>query len=286
MISLPNLASLETASPHSRVLLVLGVLVFTLALRTCRHPFLQKLGAICIFLTSFLIGWLFTHSRVVGACLAASWLFMPWFDLLTRTRKLSIPLERSFRHKAPPNAHHFPALLELTDEVEGEGFEHIDDVGWESDESQQFFRFFYKPDEHTQAAICLVDQNDIAFYYVRISSRARNGEQWLTWNYPFSYSLKLVPQWRVQRFRGDLSFLQLMEAHRDRLRQHGITSADLEERDPVTIQTDMQDDQRMQITHNVAMGVLKKDREGGVRYSWRGLFYLWFQFLRDIVRFS
>jgi hypothetical protein len=32
------------------------------------------------------------------------------------------------------------------------------------------------------------------------------------------------------------------------------------------------------------MGVLRQTTEGDVRYSWRGWFYLWFQFLRDIVR--
>jgi hypothetical protein len=32
--------------------------------------------------------------------------------------------------------------------------------------------------------------------------------------------------------------------------------------------------------------VLVQSTEGEVRYSWRGLFYLWFQFLRDLVRFS
>ena len=38
--------------------------------------------------------------------------------------------------------------------------------------------------------------------------------------------------------------------------------------------------------HNLAMGVLKKTSEGQIRYSWRGMLFIWFQFLRDLVRLS
>ena len=37
---------------------------------------------------------------------------------------------------------------------------------------------------------------------------------------------------------------------------------------------------------HLAYGVLVQSTESEVRYSWRGLFYLWFQFLRDLVRLS
>ncbi len=270
----------------SDFLLILGVLALTLALRSFRHPVLQKLGALGIFATSFLLGWLFTGSWLVGLCLSASWLLLPWLDLLTRIRKLTLPLDRNLRHKAPPNSHSFPALGELTEEVEGEAFEHVDDSGWDWDEYQQFFRLFYKGDERMQAAICLVDQQDVAFYYLSISSRAKDGIIWTTWNYPFSYSLQLAPQWRVRRLRGDLSFLQLLENHRHYLHQHGIGIDQLEELDPGTIQEEIQKDLRTQISHNVATGVLTKESGGGVRYSWRGVFYLWIQFMRDLVRLS
>ncbi len=273
-------------SVFSNVLLVAGVLVLTLALRSFRHPLLQKAGALGVFATSFLLGWLFTGMWIVGAGLAASWLLLPWLDLLTRIRKLSMPLERKLRHKAPPSAHNFPALNELTDEVENESFEHVDDSGWDWDEYQQFFRLFYKGDERMQAAICLVDQQDVAFYYLSISSRAKDGTIWTTWNYPLSYSLKLAPQWRVRRLRGDLSFLQLLEDHRHYLREHGIGTESLEELDPAKIQEEIQKDLRTQISHNITAGVLTKNQEGGVSYSWRGLFYLWVQFLRDLVRLS
>lgn len=273
-------------SPVSDFLLILGVAVLSLSLRSFRSPFLQKLGALGILATSFLIGYFVSGSWIGGVLCAAIWFLLPWVDLLTRIRKLTLPQERLLRHRSPPNSEVFPALRELTDEVEEEKFEHVDDVGWEWDEYQQFFRIFYKADERVQATICLIEQHDIAFYFVSLSSRAQDGTIWTTWNYPFSYSLKLVPQWRVNRVRGEQSFLQIIEHHRHFLRQHGVNTAVLVDLSPEQIQDEIQKDLRAQIAHNLAKGVLRKDDTGEVRYSWRGLFYLWFQFLRDIVRLS
>lgn len=279
-------AQLLALNFYSKLLLIAGVLALTCAFRSFRNPLLQKAGALGVFATSYLVGFLLTGSRILGSILAASWLLLPWLDLLTRVRRFSLPVDWSLRHKSPPNSETFPALRELTDEVEGEGFEHLDDSGWENDEFEQFFRLFYKPDERLQAAICLVDQHDIAFYYVRVFCRGADGVLWNTWNYPFSYNFKLSPKWRVKTIRGDLSFLEILEQHRQFLARNGVSTGELAELDPDQAQDEIQKDVRAEITHNVAAGVLKRDASGAVRYSWRGLFFLWFQFLRDLVRLS
>ena len=41
---------------------------------------------------------------------------------------------------------------------------------------------------------------------------------------------------------------------------------------------------RDQIAHNLKKGVLKSTASGEVKYSWRGMIYLWCQFLLDLVR--
>jgi hypothetical protein len=269
-----------------KILLLLGLLAFTLGLRTYQHAVLQRLGALGIMGTTFLAGYFLTGSRWMGGACAASWLLLPWLDLLTRIRKLTLPLEQSLRHKSPPGAHVFPALHDLTDEIEGEGFTHIDDAGWDWEDYQHFFRIFYRPEERVQTAICLVDQQDVAFFYLSLSSRARDGTIWSTWNYPFSYSLKLAPQWRVNRLRTDLTFLELLASHREFLARNGVALDDLEELDADRIALEMQKDLRTQVAHNLATGVLTKTGEGEARYSWRGLLYLWGQFLLDLVRFT
>ena len=41
-----------------------------------------------------------------------------------------------------------------------------------------------------------------------------------------------------------------------------------------------------QVRYNVETGILREDADGSVRYSWRGLFFLWTQYLRDLVRLA
>lgn len=270
----------------SALLLTLGVAVLSLAFRSFHHPFLRKLGAFGVLATSFILGWRVLGYLWLGVFLASLWLLLPWLEILTRVRRLTLPLEKNLRHKTPPNSEIFPALNEITEEIEGEKFEHVSDSGWDWEDYAQFFRLFYKTAERTQSAICLIDQRDVAFFYLSVSSRAKDGTIWTTWNYPFSYSLKLVPQWRVNRLRGDQSFLQIYESHRQFLNQNRVRLEDLEELDADQIQSEIQKDLRAQINHNIAAGVLTQNAAGEIRYSWRGMIFIWFQFLRDLVRLS
>lgn len=270
----------------SNLLLILGVAVLSMALRSFRSAVLQKLGAAGVLVTSYLIGSLLTGYWIVGIFCASSWLLLPWLEILTRVRRLTLPTEKKLRHKHPPSEDAFPALDALTDEIEAETFERVDDTGWDWQDYAQFFRLFYKESERTQAAICLIDQHDIAFYYLRISSRGKDGRIWMTWNYPFSYSLKLAPEWRVNRVGADQSFPQLYQEHRDFLQKNGVISDDLEPFEHDQLPLEIQNELRVQIQHNLTVGLLTQAGEGSVRYSWRGLMFVWIQFLRDLVRLS
>jgi len=130
----------------------------------------------------------------------------------------------------------------------------------------------------------LNEQHDLSFYYLRISSRARGGIIWTTWNYPLSYGLKLTPQFRINRQRPDQTFWQLYQSHRAFLRKNGVVVDAIEELDEEAMEKEMERDLREQIAHNIDKGVLKATPEGDVRYSWRGMVYLWCQFLLDLVR--
>ena len=75
---------------------------------------------------------------------AASWLFLPWLEILTRIRTLRLPKEKRLRPKSPPSTSLFPALDEISREIENEGFAHVNDAGWDWEDYRQFFRLFYK----------------------------------------------------------------------------------------------------------------------------------------------
>ena len=70
------------------------------------------------------------------------------------------------------------------------------------------------------------------------------------------------------------------------MKSNRIDVSQLEELSADQIQIEIQKDLRAQIAHNLAKGVLTQAEEGQIRYSWRGLFFIWIQFLRDLVRLS
>src|SRR5213083_2067767 len=264
--------------------LTLGVAVLSVALRSYQTSLAQKLGALGILIASFLAVYFITGNAGWGVAGAASWLFLPWLEILTRIRTLRLPKEKRLRPKSPPSTNLFPALDEISREIENEGFAHVNDAGWDWEDYRQFFRLFYKTDDRAQAAICLNEQHDLSFYYLRISSRAKDGIVWTTWNYPLSYGLKLTPQFRINRQRPDQTFWQLYHSHREFLRRNGVDADAIDALDEEQIQTEMENDLRDQIAHNIHKGVLKQTAAGDVKYSWRGMIYLWCQFLVDLVR--
>ena len=266
------------------ILLIAGVFLLSLSLRTLNSAVTRKLGSLGFLATSFLIGWLFTGSWPMGFLFVSFWLVWPWYELITRVRKITMPADKTLRHKTPPHREFFPALADLTGEIEGEGYEHLEDLGREWDEMQQFYRVFHKNDERTQAVICLIEQSNYAFYYIRLISRAQDGTVWTTWNYPFSLNLKVAPEWRMNRESSDKTFIQLLDSHRACLEQNGVSLESLRETNPLELAEQLQSEQRAQIAHNVTAGILVKGEDGAIRYTWRGLLFIWLQFLRDFVK--
>lgn len=270
----------------SNLLFIFAAALLSLGLRSFFHPVLRKLGSFAILGTSFLVGWLLSGHWQVGVMFVASWLMLPWLEILTRVRKARLPKIKPLRHQFPPPRNVFPNLDGLTLEMEEEGFEQVDDAGWDWGDHRQFFRLFYKKDERLQAAICLVAQDDIAFYYLSVSSRSNDGHTWTTWNYPFSYSMQFAPQFRTLRLRGERSVLEMMSSHREFLSREGIGKGALAASEPEEIQLELERDMEQQIAHNLATGLLLPVDEKMVRYSWRGMLFIWLQFLWDFVRLS
>ncbi len=274
-------------SPLSKFLLIAGVLVLSIALRGTGPLITRKLGVLGFLATSFLIGWFVSDWWPMGLLFVSFWLAWPWYELITRVKKIAMPTENPLRHKPlPTHPDYFPALPELSDEMEQEGFEHVEDLGREWEDSQQFYRIYQKLDERTQAVICLIEQQQYTFYYLRILSRGNDGAVWTTWNYPFSLNLKLAPEWQMNRESGEKSFMELAESHRQFLARNNVKPADLAPLNPEDLHEQLQCEQSRQIAHNVTAGILQKDADGAIRYTWRGLWFIWFQLLRDFVRLS
>jgi hypothetical protein len=270
----------------SDILLVAGCGVLAAALRSFGHPVMVRLGAIGMVVTSFLAGWLLGGSVALGCVFASTWFLLPWLEILTRVRRLRMPIDRRLELTPPPARSVFPMFSDLTEEMESDHFVYVEDVGWSHDETRQFIRIFQKPESRTLGAICLIEQNEIAFYYVSLTSRTKDGRVFMTWNYPFAYGLRIPPNIVLNRVAGEGSFGDLAAEHTEFLSRSGVDFVDLREPSSETARVEIQTELRQQLDHNIACGLLKRDGADMIRYSVRGMFFLWFQFLRDFVRIS
>lgn len=268
----------------SALTLVVGLAVLGMAFRTVAHPIFQKLALLCLFGVSFLIGWLPSGSVAMGFVCLSIWLFLPWLEILTRVRTMRLPMEKTLENKRPPSRELFPDFDELTEEIESNKFEHVEDTGWDWENQVQFFRLFYRAEEKLQAAICSIDQDGVAFFYLSLSTRTTDGKLWTTWNYPFSTALRPSPNLQLNRVTQMCDFVTMIDLHQLFLAKNNVAPASIVALNAETMLEAMQTDLRQQIDHNLSAGVLLPSEEGKVRYSWRGMFYIWCQFIRDFVR--
>ena len=98
-------------------MLVVGVGVLSVGLRSFQTPVLFRLGTFGLVATSFLAGWLLGESVALGVVFASTWFLLPWLEILTRVRRMRLPLHRSLEKCPPPPASHFPGFGELSDEL-------------------------------------------------------------------------------------------------------------------------------------------------------------------------
>ncbi|MBL9154207.1 MAG: hypothetical protein JNK37_17070 [Verrucomicrobiales bacterium] len=268
--------------------ILMGVVVLAFGLRSFDHAVLRKAGAVCVLVASYLAPYFLSGSHVAGVAGVLMWFLLPWIELLTRVRRLRLPLRKSLTHQTPPNAHRFPHLSDFTHEIETEGFTHVEDAGWEWEDLRQFFRIFYRAEERTQAAICLNEQHGMGFAFVSLTSRTLEGRIYRTWNFPFGQTLRTMPDVRLNQVPNVQSFEELLAEHRDFLERLGVATADLVEENPESIPELMEAETQLQIRHNIERGVIEHDTHDPekVRYSWRGLFYVYGQLVKDMVKLS
>src|SRR5207302_8979089 len=124
-------------------------------LRSYQTSLAQKLGALGILIASFLAIYFVTGNVGWGFAGAASWLFLPWLEILTRIRTLRLPKEKRLRPKSPPSTSLFPALDEISREIENEGFAHVNDAGWDWEDYRQFFSWSIRTAIAAKPQFCL-----------------------------------------------------------------------------------------------------------------------------------
>ncbi len=268
----------------SQLLLIAALVVFAFACRTFESRYLAKLGWVSMLAASYLAAWSLTGSHLAGAAAVMLWFFLPWLEILGRVRKLRFPMKSGVRYRHPPTREQFPDLDELSSEAEAAGFVAADDTGWQWDETDHFMRLFYHGELRAQAAVTLATQEDFAISYVTITSRTTDGRSYTTSNYPFSLTMKLSPEQRMNRYPDAVSFEDLLASHMEFLDANAVLPETLASQDPEQLTDQLTQDMQVQMAHNVKVGVLEPAGEGMARYSWRGCVFLWFQVVKDMIR--
>lgn len=266
-------------------LTVIGLLVLAVALRSARTNLLRKLGAFTLLAASFCLFYFITRHPVGGLIGAGLWFFLPWIELLTRIRRMRLPLNNRLRHREVPNPSFFPNATEAAAAMEEAGFEHVSDCGWEWAGMKQFFRLFWHPEERAIAAVCLCEQSNVAFAFITITSHDADGKIWRTTNFPFAPTLQCPPNVRWNHVPCERScFHQILKDHHAYLSRVKISTDHLRMPDPEEIEDGVEAEMRNQVEHNLAAGIIQLTGDGNFQYSRRGLFFLWGQFIKDMIR--
>ncbi len=277
------------------ILLCLGLLVLSFALWSYPQPLMRKLGGMAFVAIPGVIIFALTQSWLLGVGLPLLWVFLihPWLVIYLQVRHLRLPLQKTLRMKTPPSDEDLPALADLTQEIEGSGFEQVRDTGWDWDNFTQFFRLFYNPQYKTEARICVNQFEGRFFYYVSLVSSHKSGttymttnDPWTTANDPFSYGMIAHPGWKLNRFVNARSFRDLHASHQKFLSDQGIKRDQVTEFNSEEMMEGIERDMTMQLSHNLRLGLLVKATDTEVRYSLKGMIFVWVQALRDMVRFT
>ncbi len=268
------------------ILTVIGLIVLAVGLRSGRSNCLRKLGAFTFLVASFFLFYFITGKILAGIGGALLWFFLPWFELLTRIRRMRLPVENRLTQRPIPNPSFFPNAPEAAAAMEEAGFEHVSDCGWEWDGMRQYFRLFWHPEERAVSAVCLCEQSDVAFAFISITSLASDGRIWRTTNFPFAPTLRCPPDVHWNHVPCSRNcFHEILSDHREYLMRLNIPSSHLRIPDPEDIETSIETEMRKQVKHNLATGIIRLTGDGHFEYSKRGLFFLWGQFIKDMLRF-
>lgn len=268
------------------IMIIAGAVVLTLAFRAFDHPLARKLAGVSLLGTSFFVGYFLTGEWVIGILFGVSWLFLPWIELLTRVRRTTLPTATDFIPRFTPSGGSFPQLGDWTGDFERLGFERVEDTGWSTESQRHFYRLLYHSGRHVQATICQLQQGPVSVGYLMLLTRHESGVQRITWTYPFSESLVLHPQTEVCIAPDTVGPEDLVMRHDAWIGRVGerVVEDPVVAVDPEALPRLLREDISRQIDHNLRLGLLSKSETGEVHYTLRGLFFLWFQFLRDLVR--
>ena len=269
----------------NQLYIVIATIVFGFALRSCQTIFLRKTGALVMLISAGLSAYFLTDNLWAGIAALFIWFFLPWVELLTKIRKMRIPLENKLHARGPTNIEIFPSAEQHLITLEKAGYEHIHACGWDLGGMEKTYQLFWNAETKCVAAICLCEQSNVTYAYLTLTSRDLAKGVWRTTNFPFSPILKSIPSvnWNKISCTRECA-INLINSHHLYLSKQGFIDDDLCTPDPDHIGEEIEHELQNQINYNIDKGIISRTDDGHARYTIRGLFFLWKQFICDMIR--
>jgi len=240
-----------------------------------------------LLIASFFLFFFVCGGVIWGLLGVLLWFCLPWIDLLTRMRKLRMPLQNRLDYPKPPKDSLFPNASAAVNAMEEAHFDHVGDSGWAWAGMEQFYRIYWHPEEYAVGTVCLCERDHIAFAYVSITSVDLEGNVYRTTNFPFSPTLKTPKHIHWNHVPCAQScFDKILLDHKAFLTSSGMTSAVLSMPDPDSLVDQIEAEMQAQIQFNLEQGLIQpsEDIKDTFRYSWKGLIFLWKQLVKDMIR--
>ncbi len=268
-----------------KALILVGLGILAAAFRGCGKGYLKKAGALLVLLLSFLLGYFVFKNWMGGLAVASIWIFLPWVELLSRTRKLRFPVNNRLAREKAPNLQFFPDAAAAAHALENHFFEPVNSSGWHWAGMHQHFITYWHPEECATATICLCEQEDVVFSFLSITTETKGGERYRTTNFPFASMLKACDNLVHNHLPcKQKDFEGVLDQHRAFLEDRGVTDKDLLMPDPENIDNLIEAEMQDQLRHNEAAGLIATHADGTFSYTGKGLLFLWRQFLKDMIR--
>lgn len=256
----------------------LGLMAF--ALLGAPYAWMRRMGAMLLIGTTGLALWFWTGNWVIAIAGMSVWFVLPISQAIWVSRKLHFSPKRKLEPGYLTDEE-FPEIASLTTELRRLDFKWEGDYWLKPSTMDQGYRLFKHEKNDVFAAIAMIRFGGVALVYMAFVT-TKDGEIWLTWDYPLAYGLKMPPHFMIHRCVSVESTKHLYEQHCEFLKINDVEAEIHEEQSAVSLFDNFF---ASLIQYNLEQGVLGESRkhDGEIAYTWRGTSFVMLQVLREVT---
>ncbi len=267
--------------------LIAGCWVLVWALRSYDHKWLRRLGLVLFLFSCYFTIYLLTGSHAAGGVAALLWLLLPIAEIFGRLRSRAFPTTREWINGGAPGSQRFPHLDTWSEELEQNGYDWVQDLHFDWEETSQFIRIYHRRGESTEAAICFQEQYGMGIGYLNFTTYLSEDDRppyaYRTTNLPLSGGLAPAIGFRIQQHADADSARVLAKRHQDHLAFEMLEEAEALPLTEEGIPDLLQEEWEAQLMTNREAGFIKlhAQKEDHFVFTLKGCLRLYAKSLRD-----